>query len=168
MTYKNILIVLGCGPLPDGRPSPGMKNRVAKAVELYRKNRYSKVIMTGGPTTFPVPESEMMRLLALKNIPDSKIITEKNSKSTIQNAVFTWELIKDNKPKNITVVTSAFHIPRTRYIFRKLYAHMGVSMKFIAAPDHVTGFDAFYLRLRERIALFDLKMRGFRDLKDIK
>jgi uncharacterized SAM-binding protein YcdF (DUF218 family) len=161
-TYKNLMILLGVGPKKDGRPSQFMISRVRKAVQLYRKNKYSKVIISGGPTITRIPESEIMRIMLLKFIPDKKIITEKKSKDTIQNAVFSWELIKDKKPKHITIVTSAHHIPRTRYIFRTLYAHMDVSLRFEPATDNFDAIEALFYWLKEKFLLWRLKIVGIK------
>ncbi|MFC1741261.1 YdcF family protein [Nanoarchaeota archaeon] len=157
-SYKNILIVLGAGPKKDGRPSNFMIARVRKAIQLYRKNNYSKVIITGGPTTIAVPESEVMRIMMLKFIPDSKIITERKSKTTIQNAVFTWEIIKDRKPKKITVVTSQHHVYRARHVFRKLYGHMNTSLKFEGAQDPFDPIEAVYYKIKELLLLVKFEL----------
>jgi len=159
--WKNVMLVLGCAPNKDGRPSDPMISRVRKAVQLYRKNRYSKVLLSGGPTRMPVPESEVMRIMLLNFIPDKRMFAEKNSKDTIQNAVFCWEILKEKQTKNITVVTSAHHIPRTRYIFESLYGHMGVKLKFEPAQDNFDPITATLFKLKEKFLLARLKMKGF-------
>lgn len=162
MNYKNILLVLGARPRKDGRPSDQMVSRVRKAVSLFSKNKYSRVIISGGPSSLPIPESEIMRLMMLKFIPDNKLLLERNARDTVQNAVFSWELIKDKKPKKITIVTSAYHLPRAKYIFRKLYKHMGVSLKFEPAQDRFDPVESVYHFIKERFLLARLKIKGFR------
>ncbi|MBU2560912.1 MAG: YdcF family protein [Nanoarchaeota archaeon] len=161
MSFKNVLIVLGCSPRPDGRPSDCMIARVRKAVQLYRKNNYSKVLLSGGPARYRVPESVVMRVMLLNFIPHEKILLERHSRDTVHNAVFCWELLKEKKPKNITVVTSEHHMPRTRYIFKRLYSHMGVSLKFEAAPDTFDPVESVYYRVKERLLLLKLRVFGF-------
>ena len=158
--FKNVLIVLGCGPKPDGRPSPIMLTRARKAAQLYKKNNYSKVILTGGPSR-GIPESEIMKVILLKHIPQKRIITEKNSLSTVQNAVFCWEILKDKKPKNITIATSKYHLFRAKYIFRRLYKHMNVSLRFEAAKDNFNVGDFVYYHLKEVYGMFKLLVFGF-------
>ncbi len=157
--YKNVMIVLGCSPQKDGRPSNDMISRVRKAVSLYRKNNYSKVIFSGGPTR-GVPESVVMRLMVVNYIPDGKIITEQNSRSTVQNAVFCWELLKGNRPKSITIVTSDHHMRRTKHIFRKLYKHMGCTLKFKGSPDTFDPIEGVFYRMKESIALRKMMLFG--------
>lgn len=160
-TCKNVLIVLGCAPKKDGRPSDCMISRVRKAVRICRKSNYSKVLLSGGPTR-GVPESEIMRIMMMRFISPDRIITERNSRNTVQNAVFCWELIKDRKPKHVTVVTSEHHLPRARYIFRKLYSHMGVSLRFEPAQDTFDPIEGAAFRLKEFAALARLKLFGIR------
>ena len=160
-SYRNVLIVLGCAPKKDGRPSPCMLSRVRKAVQLCRKNSYSKILLSGGPTR-GVPESEIMRIMLIRFVDSGKIITETSSRSTVQNAVFCWEMLKDKRPKKITVVTSAHHVPRARYIFKKLYSHMGVSLRFEPAEDFFDPFESFFYGLKERIFLLRLKLFGIK------
>lgn len=159
--YKNILIVLGCGPKKDGKPSDIMVSRAKKTAQLFKKNKYGKVIFSGGPSR-GVPESELLRVLLINHVPQRKIITERNSLSTVQNAVFCWEILKDKKPKHITIVTSKYHMPRTKYIFRKLYRHMKVSLKFEAAPDRFDLFQWLYYHGKEIVATIKLRMYGIK------
>lgn len=159
--YKNVLIVLGCGPRKDGKPGDILISRAKKAAQLFKRNNYTKVIFSGGPS-HGVPESELLRVLLIKHIPRNKIIVERNSLSTVQNAVFCWELIKDKKPKHITIVTSKYHMPRTKYIFRKLYKHMSASLKFEAAPDRFDLFQWMYYHGKEIVGMLKLKICGIR------
>ncbi len=161
MSYRNVLLVLGCAPKKDGRPSDCMLSRIRKAVSLYRKDDYSHVIFSGGPTKLPIPESEVMRIVAMNHIPDGRILTERNSRDTVQNAVFCWELLKEKRPRRITIVTSAHHLPRARYIFTRLYSHMGVSLKFESAPDTFDPVAGVFYRLKETLLLAKIKVFGF-------
>jgi len=156
-----VLLVLGCRPQHNGRPSAFMVDRARKAVSLFKKNNYSKVLLSGGKTSLKVPEADLMRVMLLNHIPETRIMTECNSKSTIQNAVFCWELLKDNDVKSVTVVTSQFHIPRTKFIFKKLYAHMGSNLKFEPAPDSLGIFESGIMWLREFYAIQKMRLFGF-------
>ncbi len=160
-TYKNVLIVLGCAPRRDGRPSACMISRVRKAVQLCRKNNYSKILLSGGPTR-GVPESEVMRIMMLKFVEPGRMITERHSRTTVQNAVFCWNILKDRKPRRITIVTSRHHLPRARHVFSKLYSHMGASLKFEQAQDTFDPIEGTFYRLKEIVLLAKLKVFGIR------
>ncbi|MFC1723759.1 YdcF family protein [Nanoarchaeota archaeon] len=161
-TYKKILIVLGAPPLRDGRPSNLMVNRVRKAVQLCKKNKYAKVVFSGGPMNFPAPSAEIMRVMSMKYIPHEKILVENNSKDLLHNAIFCWELIKDHKPKKITIITSNWNLPRTRYIFKKTYKHMNVTLDFKPTEDNIDAIERTYLRIKELFLLTKLKFFGIK------
>jgi len=161
-TWKNILIVLGCGPNKNGTPTYFMRNRVAKAIALYKKNKYDVVIFSGGPNMTPIAESELMKILAWKDIPHNRMITENKSMSTVQNAVFTWELLKDKKLKKITIVTSSFHIPRAKYIFKNMYKHLQVKLIFIGSGEQITISQKIGRHIKEQLGLIKLKILGFK------
>jgi uncharacterized SAM-binding protein YcdF (DUF218 family) len=99
--------------------------------------------------------------MLLNFIPHDRIIVEMHSRSTVQNGLFCWNILKGKDVKHITVVTSAYHIPRARYIFRKMYAHMHVSMEFEAAPDMFDPVESVFFRVKEFIALLKLRIFGF-------
>ena len=56
-------------------------------------------------------------------IPESAILLEDKSKDTIGNAYFTKEMLMQYERvlKSISVVTSRFHVPRTQYVFNKIF-----------------------------------------------
>ena len=160
MSFKNMLIVLGCQPRRDGKPSDPLLSRVRKAIQLYRRENYSKVVLSGGSVKFRVPEADIMRVMLMQHIPESRMVMERKSRSTVQNALFCWELLKDKDVKHLTVVTSEHHIPRARYIFNKMYAHMGISLRFEPAPDSFDRIERKFYWLKEHIALLTLKLFG--------
>ena len=159
--YKNVLMVLGCSPKRDGRPSDCMISRVRKALQLYKKDNYSKVILSGGSAKFGVPEAAVMRVMLLNFIPHDKIAVELHSRSTVQNALFCWNMLKNKDVKHVTVVTSSHHVPRARYIFTKMYRHMGVSLHFEGSPDTFDPVESVFFRVKEFILLLKLRILGF-------
>jgi uncharacterized SAM-binding protein YcdF (DUF218 family) len=162
MNFKNVLIVLGCSPKQDGKPSDCMISRIRKAIHLYKKNNYSRIVLSGGPSRYGVPEAAVMRIMLLNFVPHEKVMVERHSRSTVQNAVFCWALLKDKHVKNITVLTSEHHLPRARYIFRKLYSHMKVSLDFEAAQDTFDPIEGIFYRVKEFFLLLWLRIFGIR------
>lgn len=158
---KNVLIVLGCTSRRDGKPSDCMLARVRKALHLWKKDNYSKLLLSGGPSRYGVPEAVVMRVMLLNHIPHEKILVEHKSKGLVQKALFCWGLLKDKEVKHITVVTSGYQLKRAKYIFRKMYAHMGVSLSFEAAEDMFDPIESLYHRTKESVLLFKIKVFGF-------
>jgi uncharacterized SAM-binding protein YcdF (DUF218 family) len=100
--------------------------------------------------------------MLLNFIPQNKLLVERHSRSTVQNAVFCWDMLKGKAVKRITILTSAHHIPRARYIFKKLYSHMHVSLDFEAAPDDFDPIESVFYRVKEFLLLSWLKVFGVR------
>jgi len=160
--FKNVLIVLGCSPKRDGKPSDCMLSRVRKTIQLYKKNNYSRIILSGGPSRIKIPESVIMRVMLLNYIPHDMVVVERHSRNTVQNAVFCWDILKSKSPKRITVLTSEHHMERAKYIFRKLYSHMGVSLDFEAAPDAFNPIEKALRGIKEKVLLLWIKIVGFK------
>ncbi|QIW10209.1 YdcF family protein [Francisella sp. LA112445] len=117
----NGIILLGAG-LNDAfgqiEPSLGAYDRILKAAEVY--NRYpQKVIVTGGvPSGEKISEAEIYaKELQKLGVPDSKILLEKKSKNTYQNAKYTKELLE--KDKTYCLVTGGIHYKRAKILFDK-------------------------------------------------
>jgi len=103
------------------------KLRAEKAIELYKSGRAKKIIFTGGSAEVfsgnnkLISEAKFMANIALRNnIPKYNIILEENATTTIENAKFSKKIVDTKKFKSAIVVTSKFHILRTKQIFKKI------------------------------------------------
>ena len=68
-------------------------------------------------------------------IPNKNIVTEINSRDTVGDAVFSKKnIIKKSSCKNILVVTSYYHVQRTKLIFEFIYGS-NYSIKVEASDD---------------------------------
>lgn len=124
---RHAIIILAGGINNDGSLPDLPKKRVEKGVELYKNKVASKIIMTGKYGFWldhtkdipPKSEAEAMKEYAESlGIPTGDVIAEVTSKDTVGNAYFTKvDILEKNNWKNVTVVTSEFHIPRTKFIF---------------------------------------------------
>ena len=161
-TFKNVLIVIGVSPNKDGKPSRLMINRLRKAIQLNNKNKYSKIILSGGRIGYPVPSAEIMRIMSLHHLPQDKIVVEPNSKNLLHNALFCWNIIKEKSPKNITIVTSDWNMRRAKYIFTNTYKHMGVSLNFESCNDQIDMIEKTFRTVKELILLAKLKIFGIK------
>ena len=148
--YRDVLIVLGCAIFVRGVPRI-MAERVRRAISVFRSGDYSLLILSGGPTKTPIPEAELMKLMAEKHISPKKIILEPVSVDTVQNAVFCWGLLKGKPVASITVVTSYFHMRRAKHIFSSVFA-LSYSPNFsrnttFLSNDFVINFLFFILNI---------------------
>jgi uncharacterized SAM-binding protein YcdF (DUF218 family) len=120
------IVVLGGGVIPhspdeNNRASvdPKVAKRLYTAFKLWK--RIKKPILVSGGSVFRNSESEasaMKRFLVELGIPEDEIIEEKKSRNTLENALFTREILETEGIDKICLVTSAFHMPRSVLIFK--------------------------------------------------
>ncbi|WP_343531836.1 YdcF family protein [Pedobacter sp.] len=100
-------------------------DRLAQTIRLYHEGKIDRILMSGGSGSFlekgpPEAVYTAEYLKALK-IPDSVVIIEKESRNTKENFKYAAEILKGlhkTDPK-ILVITSAWHIPRTKLLAEK-------------------------------------------------
>ena len=99
-------------------------DRLWQAILLYKKGRITKILLSGGnidTIARPDKEAELIADYLRKiGIPEDDLIIENLSKSTKENALLTAKGLKENHIKGpVLIITSAWHIPRTKKLFSK-------------------------------------------------
>ncbi len=129
-----------------------IKERVLKAVELYNNKRIQKVIFMGGVNGVSnqnnslIAEADKMRELAIKlGINENDIIVENTSNNTFENIDNAMYLLRDeiDTIKNITIITSEFHLKRCYAILKKNYPNIDTTL--VAAKDGFSDNDNWFL-----------------------
>lgn len=146
----DVAIVLGNTVFSDGTLSPWLQSRVDEALRLYRNHQVKKLFVSGGIGTSNYPEGDgMQRYLLQKGVPDQDIIVDNagdNSYLTAKNF-----LIFNHTAhfRSAVVVTSFYHVTRSKYIVKKLGFPVvaGSSSRFATIKDWyglAREFPAFY------------------------
>ena len=130
VTIKNIICVLAGGLTENNEPHYFVKKRLDKSIKLYNKNPHNTIILVLGGGTYHKPpnlnddeyvihESTSCALyLNDHDIPSSNIFREWSSYDTIANGFFAFtNYINYMDLKTICVITSTFHMPRSKTIF---------------------------------------------------
>ena len=99
-------------------------DRLIEAMYLKSSGRVSHIMMSGGnsdPGGDGFTEAGWVKKTLLDmHYPDTAILIDKNSKNTYENATFTRKVLDNARLKPpYLLVTSAFHMRRALYIFRK-------------------------------------------------
>ena len=157
------IIVLGAGMTKNQTLPDEAKERLDKAIEIFDDHTVKHIILSG-KYSYKLKkkprktEAELMKVyLRSRGIPAHKIIKEEHSKDTFGNAYFTKQYIIDPKGlENIAVVTSDYHIPRSAYLFRKVFGHE-YSLHFIGARSSHSTEQLYKLKMREQMVLLVLK-----------
>lgn len=115
-TYNDYVFVLGARA-NSGKLSKTLINRLDTAYEYLEKHKDSKAVLCGGKEN-PEDESQakyMEIYLIKKGISKDRLILEGKSVNTFENIKL--GLLKlDKKPLNITIVTSDYHLFRSKLI----------------------------------------------------
>ncbi|WP_228001201.1 YdcF family protein [Nocardia australiensis] len=107
------IVVLGYGLLPDGALRPELVNRLTAAWLQAIASPFSPVVVTGGNPQNGITEAEAMRnWLVGKGLPANRISVESRAGSTVQNALFSTNMLRDLGANSAVVVTSPNHIRR--------------------------------------------------------
>lgn len=154
-----LIVVLGGGVSNNNELPFWVIRRLDKALELYRRGKAPKLLMSGKGTTFGLTEAELMaNYLCQKGIPKDMILLEKEALDTIQNAYFSR--VKHIDPANIKsfmVITSKFQYWRSVDIFEWVFGD-DYQISFEAASDE--GITSEHLAKR---AISEKKLREFNE-----
>lgn len=107
-------IVLGAA-LWNDKPSPGLQERLNRAVELYNSGRIPEIIVSGGAGGGPsrLTEAEGMRNYLLEHgIPQHNIWLENRSTDTFENLSFSQTIVKEHQWQNVVIITHTYHAAR--------------------------------------------------------
>ncbi len=113
------IVVLGAQMRPSG-PSLVLQFRLDTAAEYLKNNPGTVCIVSGGMGPNETePEAFGMRdYLISKGIDPSRILTESGSGNTIQNILYSKELM-DEENSSVGIVTNNFHVYRGTALARK-------------------------------------------------
>lgn len=152
-------------------------DRLLQAIDLYKKGKIKKILLSGGSGYISFPEwRESIYLAAVLQqscIPDSAVIIEKESRNTRENAVETAKILKGGKfGQRFLLITSGTHMIRSLACFKKAgitldpYAVDGRGGPGIYAldklikpdSDNLTDWDAM---LHEWMGMLTYKIAGY-------
>jgi uncharacterized SAM-binding protein YcdF (DUF218 family) len=117
----------------------GMDHRPLKAAGLYRRGLAPTVLLgESAPIPFPdLSETALNRQVLLRGgVPAGAIrVLPGEVTSTRDEALRVRDYARGRAVRRITVVTTAFHTARARWIFRKVLRGSGVEVRMAAAAD---------------------------------
>lgn len=115
-----LALVLGASVIA-GQPSPILERRAAAAVELYRRGKVSKILVTGDNGALTHDEvTPVRKYLIDAGIPAGDIFLDHAGFDTYSSMYRARDVFQ---AQSITVVTQDFHLPRAVFIAR----HLGVT-----------------------------------------
>lgn len=123
-TDELCMVVLGFQLNPDGTMKDELIERLTVALNSAKKYPKAYIVCTGGGTATKnesaTEAGEMSKWLIKKGIDKKRIIVEDNSKTTAQNAIFTYDLLVSGYPsvKKLAIISSDYHIATGELLFK--------------------------------------------------
>lgn len=131
----DVIVVLAGNAAKNNAVNGQTALRLEKAVALYEAGAAPKIVVTGGGEP---PVANAMRDAAIEaGVPETDIIVEDASHSTLQNALFTADIETLDKAGKVILVTHRYHLPRAWASFR--WAGFSDVTRVAADPD--AGFN---------------------------
>jgi uncharacterized SAM-binding protein YcdF (DUF218 family) len=127
-THYSCVIVLGGFSTSDGEGGGYFNtgaDRFLQGIKLLLAKKTSHILITGGNGNL-APGGFREGLWVQKQLkefsfPDSVVLIESNSRNTLENAKFSKKLLEQTHlPPPYLLVTSAFHMPRSLMLFKKM------------------------------------------------
>lgn len=146
----DVIVILGAAVWPGGQPSLVLRDRTARAAELYHQGIAPKIICTGGVGTNPPAEAEVEKQLLLEaGVPESAIMLETASTSTIEQARAIKAMGDQHGFHSVALVTSFYHERRAIRFFHSA----GIADVQDARTTHTRFVDINYWVAREAVYL---------------
>ncbi len=112
------IIVLGCQVKPDKTPSDMLKDRLTRAVELYKNGAAPVILMSGDHGGKYYDEVNTMKSFAIDNgVPSNAVFMDHAGFSTYETVYRAKEIFKAEK---VIIVTQNYHLYRALYIAKAL------------------------------------------------
>ena len=117
------IVTLGC-KVVAGEPSAALTRRIDLAARAFRAECAPRIIVTGGRRWGDHVEAVVMkRELIARGVPASAIVMELLSLSTLENCLFTAEIM-GAQAQRVMLATCSWHMARAARNFRRLGFHV--------------------------------------------
>lgn len=108
------ILVLGCGVYADGTPTPMLRSRMTRAVELYQAGWADKLLLSGDNSRADYNEVATMKTLALEGgVPEEDIVLDHAGFSTYDSLYRAQDVFL---VKRLVIVTQEYHLSRALYL----------------------------------------------------
>ena len=148
---KNVAVVLGAAVWSHNKPSPSLKARLDKAIELYKDSVVNYIQLTGSNAPGELSEARVaFNYLIKKGInPEQIWIEEKTTSTSEQIHYIKYELIKNKKIKNIILISAPYHLMRAR----EICDFYNIKVYTAASDIIMSNRSKIYNNIRESVAL---------------
>lgn len=149
--YNAVVVLSGMTRLQNSSDNSvefsGAVDRILAGIRLVRDGQADFLVISGGDGSLTQrnrPEAEILRAFANRwGINDKQILTDSTSRNTFENALRTSELVKQNNLGKLLLITSAFHMFRSRGCFKRAGLEVDVLPVDYRGDKSVADFRGF-------------------------
>lgn len=147
----DVAVVLGNRVEPSGVPGVTLRVRLDRALALYTSGQVSQIVVSGGKGKEGFEEADVMRDdLVASGVPSHDVFVDRSGYDTWCTARATEALARENGWQSVIVVTSWYHVTRTKLAMRRFGfrdvrgAHGWIRFDLRDAYSLTREFFAFY------------------------
>ena len=143
---SDVIIVLG-----------GKTERLREGVQLYHQGYAPHLLITGGGQPLRLAHTHlnwghiMRKAARIEGIPPEAIFIEMESTSTYEDAVNSRRIVQAQGWMSAIVVSSIYHMRRSRMIFEKVYTDGSFRLQYHPAPSDIFQPNGWWKRERDMI-----------------
>ncbi len=150
----DVILVLGSAVWPNEQPSPSLRSRTERAIELYRDGYASHLILSGGLGRWPPEEAEVMRRLAdAAGVPQEALILDLEASSTWESIARAKEILHQEGWETVIVVSDPFHLTRALLMARDA-GIVGYGAPALDSPTYTIPSRRVFYTSREVLAVW--------------
>lgn len=145
LPVRDIAVVFGGGIERDGSQSDMQRGRVDAAIDVYKKGKVKKIMMTGDDGRLRFDEiSAMVRYARERGVPVYDILTDPHGYRTYESC---YREARVYQLETITAISQDFHLPRILYFCR------GFGIDTVGFSADYQGYDyTVKMAMRETLA----------------
>jgi len=150
----DVILVLGSAVWPNEQPSPSLRARTEKAIELYEEGYATHLLLSGGLGRWPPEEAEVMcRLAEAAGVPQEAMILDQEAHSTWESITRAREIMDQEGWETAIVVSDPFHITRSLLMARDA-GIVGYGAPALDSPTYTIPSRRVFYTSREVLAVW--------------
>ncbi|NTV22238.1 MAG: YdcF family protein [Candidatus Yonathbacteria bacterium] len=122
MKEKTLVFVLGKQAYPDRSLSEEYVSSINMGVGILAADQGAVMLISGGHTRANMPSEAELALHYVPKEFHGRVFLEKESRSTMENMVFSKKLMGTREFERVILVTSMAHTPRSRMLMKKFWS----------------------------------------------
>ncbi|NLG68753.1 MAG: YdcF family protein [Firmicutes bacterium] len=113
------------------------QGRIQQGIRLYREGWAPLLLVTGGMAIAPgrVQAAYLAEVARRAGVPSQAILTQRESRSTWEDAALTVGLARERGWRRVLLVTSDWHSRRAAMVFRRGWGPAGVEVRSVPSAE---------------------------------